>query len=753
MATTFISPVNFDNLKHNSKYINILYNVIEKKSSQGEKLKEGEDYAKCIEYTTEMIKFMDNMNIFENHRYASEIKIVYYIHSSIMFRTVGLDTTKKTLTQNEKGVYFICIVHAKKILNVDPMHKQAMEMYKMIMIYLTIYTEDLSESISMFNSILLVDPCDFQVQYNMGLVYQRNNDLENALRHFKLAIGILDLKIKSEPESKQAFERYKIKCLNSVGNAYLSIQDRDLAKFYFYKAYDILPDDPDINNQLGVVFTELRITDKAIEHYEKGIRNVDKAHISDNKNILLGNMHMNMGLAYCYEINYIKAIESYNTALKYNPKLSLAYQNKLLDLNYISHMIDDDMYIAKCHKNINKIYDLVECDYRKSIPDYQINKVVMKMKTKNDISKKRLRIGFVSGDFICHPVSYFMNSIYKYINYDLFDVYCYSMKIADITRQFPKINMKCVKGTTPQKLKSIIVNDKIDILFDLSSQTGDNRLDTFALKPAPIQISYCGYPNTSGLKNMDYHIVDRYTDTKSNQKYYSEKLVFMDHCFLTYTPSIGIDNLPVITEQPFKKNGYLTVGSFNRYNKINSRVLKTWKRMMEECPDVRFVIKTKEFLTEKIRKQFLESWGDDETIKNRITILDYSDTYQQHLVDYNKIDIALDSFPYSGTTTSAEALMMGVPVITLKDVKRCYHSQNVTSSLMINSKMPEFVTETEEEYIDKIKWYSKNTPFNLKETARNNFLNGEVCNYKRFVSEFEDKLINIYINHKAFNNS
>jgi len=553
-----------------------------------------------------------------------------------------------------------------------------------------------------------------------------------------------------------------VKCLNGLGGIYFTIQDRELANYYFFEALKMMPNDPDINNQIGVVFTELRFTDKAIKHYKKGIENVDKAHISVDRDMLIASMYMNMGLAYCYEINYPEAINCYNKALSYKPSLSLAYQNKLLDLNYISHLIESPMYIAKLHKAINKIYPKVVNDYHESLPNYQVKKVLSRDHMLN--TKTKLNIGFVSGDFICHPVSYFMSGILKNLNYNLFDVYCYSVKVVQLKEMYPKCNWRVVKGTSPEQLRDLIINDSIDILFDLSSQTGDNRLDTFVLKPAPIQISYCGYPNTSGLTNMDYHIIDRYTDSDgvtpgpggivrpSTQKYYTEKLIFMDHCFLTYTPSIGFDNLPALPEvQPCIKNNYLTLGSFNRYNKINDSVVELWEEVLTACPNVRFVIKTKEFLTETLKNQFIKTWKNKDLL-SRIEILTYSDLYTQHLVDYNLMDVALDTFPYSGTTTSCEALLLGVPVLTLFDSKRQYHSQNVTSSLMINCGMPEYVVYSKEEYISRVKSLSENLDAlrDLKQKTRKAFVEGPICKHRDFVIEFENKLIDTYKNHPAF---
>jgi len=724
-----------------------------------EKRIDNDKYIECIKRCNVLIKYLDELNPFVIDRYKEEIKTTYYISAELLTRTVGLYNNRSNFNTNEKNTLYIVIAHLRKTLNLEPFHKSAKELFKLVFLYLTIFNPNAEENIALLNQILVVDPCDYQLHYNLGFMYHRNNKLDSSVYHYKLAIGILDLlltncKLENKKEDDQVssvLKQFKVKCLNGIGSVYFTIQDRNTALYYFKLAYDIDPLDPDVNNQIGVVYTELRFTDKAIEHYMRGIENYKRAHISVDKDMLIASMYMNMGLAKCYECDFIGAIEGYNQALKYKPRLSLAYQNKLLDSNYISHLIEDPMYIARIHKAINKIYPVVIDDYRVGCPDYKVKKEILNSESRSDLIKSnvKINIGFVSGDFICHPVAYFLHSILNHINYDLFNVTCYSVKIVELKGMFPKCNWAVVKNLSNEAFKQRIQEDNIDILFDMSAHTGDNRLDTFVLKPAPIQISYCGYPNSSGIRSMDYRITDKYCDSEKSQKYYQEKFIFMDKTFLAYTPSMGIKNIPELTEQPLVKNDYITFGSFNRYNKINSMVIGVWEKILKAIPNARFVIKTKEFLTPKLRKQFLDTFKD-KSVLERVIILPYSDTYTEHLPDYNKMDIALDTFPYSGTTTSCESLMMGVPLLTIFDNVRHYHSQNVTTSLMKNCGLDEYITTSQEEYINKAVYFSKNLDklHNLKADVRQSFVNSPICNYTEFVNEFEEKLYTVYKKHK-----
>jgi protein O-GlcNAc transferase len=746
-----MEQVDDTNFKEQSQKLRDLYNLAQKKFIETKEV-DNDKYVECIKLSNELIKYFGKMHLFQINRNKDDIKTTYYINSELLVRTVGLGVVKATLTDVQKNTLYTAVNNVRKVLSIEPLNKMAMELYKMVLIYLTLHNADAEENVKILSQVLMVDPCDYQLHYNLGFVYHRINNLEKSLEHYKMSLGIIDLMLPNlQEEQKQGLLDFKVKVLNGLGSIYFSIQDRDLAQYFYGMALEISPNDPDLNNQMGVVNTELRYTDKAIYYYKKGIENYKNAHISIDKDMLIASMYMNMGLAYCYECNFEEAINSYNKALQYKPRLSLAYQNKLLDLNYISHLIDDPMYVSKLHKNINKIYETVISDYKVGCPNYKVKKEVLSSKTLEQLKKSgtKIRVGFVSGDFICHPVSYFLSSVLKNFDDELFEIYLYSVKVIKLDNLYTKCKCRVVKNTSPQNFKKMIQEDNIDMLFDMSGHTGDNRLDTFVLKPAPIQISYCGYPNTSGIRSIDYRLTDKFCDSDKSQKYFQEKLVFLQNCFLSYTPSIGFDKMPELKDQPATKNGYITFGTFNRYNKINKNVIGAWKRILEEIPNARFVIKTKEFLTDKIRQDFLDSIGD-KSILERVKIIEYSDTYTEHLPDYNEMDISLDTFPYSGTTTSCESLAMGVPVITLFDNVRHYHSQNVTTSLMINSNLNEYVTYSIDEYVEKAKYFANNLDKlkDLKKVVRKKFYDGHVCQDQEFVNDFQETLFQLYKTHK-----
>ena len=318
------------------------YKLLEKTYSRAqeklliEKVTDNELYLECLKYTNNMIKYLDDLNLFVMNRHKTEIKRTYYISAELLVRTVGLNMNRQNFNDQERNTLYMAIAHVRKVLSIEPFHRGGMELFKMVFLYLTIFNANAQENIVFLNQILVIDPCDYQLHYNFGFMYQRVNKLESSIYHYKLSLGIIDLLIRCTKDegALTGLQQFKVKCLNGLGSIYFTIQDRETALYYFNLAYDIDPLDPDVNNQIGVVYTELRITDKAIEHYMRGIENYKRAHISVDKDMLIASMYMNMGLAKCYECDFVGAIDGYNKALKYKPRLSLAYQNKLLDSNF-----------------------------------------------------------------------------------------------------------------------------------------------------------------------------------------------------------------------------------------------------------------------------------------------------------------------------------------------------------------------------------------------------------------------------------
>jgi protein O-GlcNAc transferase len=291
---------------------------------------------------------------------------------------------------------------------------------------------------------------------------------------------------------------------------------------------------------------------------------------------------------------------------------------------------------------------------------------------------------------------------------------------------FKKGKVRKTRGLSTDDFIKQVSSDNIDILVDLSGHTALNRMDVFSQRAARIQVTYLGYPYTTGLSNMDYRLTDKYCDGESDPGMYSEQLLFFKKSFLCYTPPEKVDITP---SQPKRKGKVF--GCFNRLNKITEKYIDTVNVIMERLDDCTFVFKTKAFSDKEILQDFLKNFKYPE----RVLLEPCTVTYKEHLEAYNRLDATIDTFPYSGTTTTCESLYMGVPVLTLFDNERHYHSQNVSTSILENSDLDDFVTYSTEEYISKAQGLAKGK-FPSKEIVREKFLNGRVCDTDRFVKDF-----------------
>lgn len=684
----------------------------------------------------------DLENIFNNNhlileRHFEKVVEIYILYTTYLLSAIPLNTRQGIYKpfNDDEWKHLITVIHLlRRILILDPFNDFANFNFVNVIIGMYCHNpnQDVRENLKLIKEALYVNPYSHELHYYSGRLYKLNCDAETALYHFKMCCNIID----NLKEQTKDVKTHKACALIEIGNLYykdIGLGNRHLAMTYYKKAYELDKENPDVCNCIAVMHTENRNIDSALEYYNLGLKYADNSNTPD---VLKATLYMNMGLVKSFETDFEKAIECSNMAVKHMPTLSLAYQNKLLDMNYISHRIKDPMYIANQHFKLSKMYPKVIENYKDSLPDYIV-------KNKNE----KINVGFVSGDFVCHPVSYFTNGILSKYNQDRMKIFCYSSRPMDMSKVFTGVNWKIINQTSPDDLEKIIKNDKIDILIDLSGHTGENRIDVFVLKPAPIQMSYLGYPNTTGLKCFDYRITDKFADCKESEKYYSEKLLYMPNCFLNYNFLHENDKLPVIKEKITKDQ--IVFGSFNKYNKINKLVIKTWVEILKEIPNSKLVLKTKEFQTKSLIDKFfknVEEFQGEYDIKSKIEILPYTDSWLDHLDDYNKIDYALDSFPYSGTTTSCDALLMGVAVITLKDNVKFFHSQNVTSSVLINSNLEEYIAESIDDYIKLCKTLVKLGEPD-KKNIRENFLKSHVFNTKEFVNDFENLLINTYHSH------
>ena len=314
-------------------------------------------------------------------------------------------------------------------------------------------------------------------------------------------------------------------------------------------------------------------------------------------------------------------------------------------------------------------------------------------------SKRRLRIGYVSPDFNDHAVGKFIEPVLAAHDINKFELFCYYNKprVDDATKRMQSAvaNWRMTADMSDDELARMIQADAIDILVDLSGHTGLNRLLVFARKPAPIQVTWIGYPNTTGLSTMDYRITDAFADPiGATEALHTEKLVRMPECFSCFKPP---SNAPHVSTLPAVARGTITFGSFNNFAKITPEVMRVWIAILARVPGSRLVLKNWCLDNDRMKTFMLEAFARCGATPGQVELWNPNTSNVDHLNCYNSIDIGLDPFPYNGTTTTCDALWMGVPVITLAGVS---HVGRVGVSQMSNLGLQELIARDTNHYVD-----------------------------------------------------
>lgn len=314
---------------------------------------------------------------------------------------------------------------------------------------------------------------------------------------------------------------------------------------------------------------------------------------------------------------------------------------------------------------------------------------------------RRLRIGYVSADLRSHSVASFIEPLIGAHDRTAVEVFCYSSTIHDAITERICSRADAWRETRhlgDAALAELVVQDRIDVLVDLSGHTADHRLLCFARRPAPVQVSYCGYPGTTGLSAIGWRLTDAIADPEGeSDACHAERLWRLPNGFLSYQPESA--NLPDPSSLPaMAAGGQVTFGSFNNLSKLNDSVLDLWAAVLAAVPGSRLLLKCRGLGDEGPRRRVAERLAAGGVGADRLVVIPYTRNRLEHLAVYNQVDLGLDSFPYNGTTTTCEAMWMGVPVVTLRGQS---HPGRVGASLLTRMGLEELVVETPEGYVTK----------------------------------------------------
>lgn len=311
---------------------------------------------------------------------------------------------------------------------------------------------------------------------------------------------------------------------------------------------------------------------------------------------------------------------------------------------------------------------------------------------------RRLRIGYVSPDFCTHSCAFFSEPLLRAHDRNAVEVFCYpTSRRQDVaTARFKALADRWAPlvELDDAAAAALIREDRIDILVDLAGHTGDNRLLVFARRPAPVQATWLGYPDTTGLPTMDFRITDGIADPMNvTDRWHTERLARLPGGFLAFQPALPAELNP---EPPSVAAGHVTFGSFNNLSKVTPAVVRVWSEILKRVPGSRLIVKSKPLGDGPTREGYARLFESCGVSRDRVDLLTRIDPAENHFRAYDRIDVALDPFPYNGTTTTCEALWMGVPVVTLLGT---HHVARVGASLLVQCGLPELVAGDEEDYV------------------------------------------------------
>ena len=405
----------------------------------------------------------------------------------------------------------------------------------------------------------------------------------------------------------------------------------------------------------------------------------------------------------------------------------------LTSLNYSSKFSQVE-YLDYC-KKINKQFTPNDLD--------QLIKIDI------DKNPKNLNIGFISPDFIEHSVTDFLFGTLEELKKKGFKIYAFNLRKHEQLDHTSNSLKTIFDGWHDlEKLSDLesantIRKSKINILINLVGYFARNRFTIMKYKPAPIQMLWMGYINTTGIEEIDYIVADPNLIYKDEENLYSEKVIKLPKIWNCHS---GIKSSVVSEGLPFLKNDYVTYGCFNNSSKITEEVIETWSEILLNKKNSKIIIKAPsedgEIAQEGILKKFKEFNVDN----SRVLFSKREEKRNDHYKIYNKIDISLDTFPYPGVTTSIESIWMGVPVLTLKGnnfVSRCGESIN------LNLKMSDFIAKNKTEYISKALSLTEdiNNLVEIRKSLRQKALASPLFDTEKFGQEFGDLLSNVWLNH------
>lgn len=536
----------------------------------------------------------------------------------------------------------------------------------------------------------------------------RRVDSLNALANSLRLCGNLDESVSLYQQAVNLQPGFAVAHSN-LGETLLILGRLDEAVLSHQRAIELRPDIAEFHNSLGIVFKELGRLDDATACYLRALAlkpNYSKAYT-------------NLGLCLMEQARGEESIACFHRAIELEPRDIVAHSGLLFARNFFP--ADDPQIVCAEHQRFNEIH---------AVPLARF----IQPHTNEPSPERRLRIGYVSPFFRSHCQSFFTTPLLSAHDHRQFEIYCYSdVAKPDATTERLRghaDHWRDVNRLNHDELAQTIRHDQIDVLVDLTMHMAQNRILTFARKPAPIQVCWLAYPGTTGLEAMDYRISDPWLDPPGRHDHlYAERTMRLPDSFWCYDP---LETESTVTALPAASGCGITFGCLNNFSKVSDFVLRMWAAVLKEVVGSRIVI----LASEGSHRQRLLSTFENAGVDSDRVIFVTRQPRADYLRLFREIDITLDPVPTNGHTTSLDSLWMGVPVVTLVGDTA---SGRAGLSQLKNLGLPELIADTPDEYVRIAAELAQDLPrlVELRSTLRDRMQASPLMDATRFAGNME----------------
>ncbi|SEG33030.1 tetratricopeptide repeat protein [Thauera chlorobenzoica] len=564
------------------------------------------------------------------------------------------------------------------------------------------------------------------------------------------ALGNRLLQEKQYAEAQHALEQARTldprdaEALILLGMVEIKLGDIRTAQDLANKSLEIDPNNPDGLCLLGRILYDCGLYDQALGHIEQALALVPgREDALERKALILSKTH-----------RYEEAIALFDGLIRRRPDYFAFWNNAANLLKDIGQLDKAEVYYLKAielsgSSPLAYSNRLTSLHYNPTVNRERIFGVCKEWETRyapKDIPprpqpeerspQRRLRIGMISDGFSNHPVGRMITLMLESLPRDEFELFAYSTSNFEdsLTRRIKQsvAHWTGISHLTDEQFAERVRSEKIDILIDLAGHNSGNRMRTMALQPAPLLVKWVGgLINTTGLSAIDYLLSDSIESPPGEDEFYTEKLIRLPDDYICFTPP---EYVPEIGRLPALNNGYITLGCFNNPTKVNEVVLGEWAKIMHALPGSRLLLKGMQYNSEDLCRKVRTIMAAQGIEPERLMIEGPS-PHRELLQTYNRVDIALDPWPYSGGLTTCEAFLMGVPVVSLPGPT---FAGRHSATHLVNAGMPELVVDSWDEYRERVLELASDlgSLSTIRHHLREVLLQSPVCDGPRFAKNF-----------------